>query len=314
MGTIGNAPFTRADAIAAGFSPATVRRRIQDGDWTTLRRGVYVSRAALAAADTPDRRHALDAAAVLRTLRHDALAAGTSAAWILGLESLSPPPEDIVIATSEPASGQRRRGYVLRYADVPPPHRTTRHGVALTSAARTVIDLARHWPLREGVVLADSALRQRLTTLPELHAMVRDCYAKPGSNAAFRAIEHADPKSESVLESLSRMAMYEQGLPPPCTQVVIGDEHGPIARVDFLWERFGVVGEADGIGKYAPDGRRTTAEIVRAEKWREERILDAGYEIVRWGWRDACRPEVLAHRVRAAFARGVARQIGERAS
>ncbi len=93
--------------------------------------------------------------------------------------------------------------------------------------------------------------------------MARDCYAKPGSCAAFRAIEHADATAESVLETLSRLAIYEQGLPPPRTQVVIGDAHGPIARVDFLWERFGVVGEADGIGKYTSDGRRSTAEVLR---------------------------------------------------
>ncbi|GAA5123776.1 type IV toxin-antitoxin system AbiEi family antitoxin domain-containing protein [Haloechinothrix salitolerans] len=261
MGTIGEAPFTRADALAAGVSPATIRRRLQDGDWTTLRRGVYVPRAVLAAADTPERRHTLDAAAVLLTLRHhDALVAGTSAARILGLDTLAPPPDDVVIATSDPAKGQRRRGYVLRYADVPPHHRTTKHGVALTSAARTVIDLARSLTLREGVVLADSALRQQLATLPELHTLARDCYTTPGICGAYRAIEHADPKSESVLESLSRVAMREQGLPEPRTQVVICDAYGPIARADFFWERFGVVGEADGIGKYAPDGRRTTAE------------------------------------------------------
>lgn len=317
MGTmIGGAPFTRADAITAGFSPGMIRRRIKDGNWTAVRRGVYVRRSVLAAiADRPERRHALEAAAVLLTLRHDdALAAGTSAVRILGLATLSPPPEEVVIVTSDAATkGQRRRGYVLRHADVPPDHRMQRHGVPLTSAARTVVDLARCWPLRDGVVLVDSALRQRLVTLPDLHAMAGDCYTRPGIGNAYRVIERADPAAESVLESLSRMAILDQGLPEPRTQVVIGDAHGAIARVDFLWERYRVVGEADGIGKYTSDGRRTTAEIVRAEKRREERILDAGYEIMRWGWRDANHPDVLARRLRDAFARGVARQVGQRA-
>ncbi len=317
MGTsIGEAPFTRADAVAAGFSPGAIRARIRDGAWVPLRRGVYVERTLLTAvADAPDSRHALDVAAVLRTLRHDALAVGTSAARILGLEMLAMSADDVVIATSDPVlKGQRRRGHLLRHADVPQHHRGSRYGVALTCAARTVVDLARSWPLADGVVLADSALRLRRTMLAELRAVAGDCYAWSGMCHACRAIELADPASESVLESLSRVAMHEQGLPQPRTQVVIGDAGGAIARVDFLWEQYRVVGEADGLGKYAPDGRRTTVEIVRAEKRREERILDAGYEIVRWGWRDANRPEVLARRLRAAFARGVARQAGRRAS
>lgn len=317
MGTsIGEAPFTRADAVAAGFSAGAIRARIRDGEWVPLRRGVYVERSVLVAVtNAPDRRHALDVAVVLRTLRRDALAAGTSAARILGLETLAAPADDVVIASSDPVSkGQRRRGHLLRHADVPQHHRVSRYGVALTCAARTVVDLARSWPLSAGVVLADSALRQRHTSLTELHSVAADCYAWSGTCIACRAIELADPASESVLESLSRVAMHEQGLPKPRTQVVIGDAGGAIARVDFLWERYRVVGEADGLGKYAPDGRRTTVEIVRAEKRREERILDAGYEIVRWGWRDASRPEVLARRLRAAFMRGVARQVGHRAS
>lgn len=203
----------------------------------------------------PDRRHALDVAAVLVTLHHDALAAGTSAARILGLAMPAPPPNEIVVVTSDPTGkGQRRDGYVLRYADVPSAHRVQRHGVAITSAARTVVDLARERPIREGVVVADSALRRHLVTVPELRAMARDCFTKPRINRAYQAIELAEPNSESVLESVSRLAMHEQELPPPRTQVVIRDARGPIARVDFLWEHYGVVGEADGLGKYEPDG------------------------------------------------------------
>lgn len=312
MGTsIGAAPFTRADALAAGFSAGVIRARIRDGDWVSLRRGVYIERSVLAeVANASDRQHALDVAAVLCTVRHDALACGSSAARILGLETLSALPDDVVIVTSGDGWGQRRRRHVLRYADVPPHHRASRHGVPTTSAARTIVDLARGWPLADGVVLADSALRGRLTTVTELHDVAVECYFWPGISKVRRALGLADPASESVLESLSRIAMYEQQLPAPRTQVVIGDAAGPIARADFLWERYGVVGEADGLGKYVSDGRRSTAAIVRAEKWREERILDAGYEIVRWGWRDANRPDVLANRLRAAFARGVARQAG----
>lgn len=54
----------------------------------------------------------------------------------------------------------------------------------------------------------------------------------------------ADPKWESALESLSRVAMLSANRPQPETQAIIQKAR---ARVDFLREEFGVVGEADGL-------------------------------------------------------------------
>lgn len=160
------------------------------------------------------------------------------------------------------------------------------------------------------VVSADSALRNGIVSAAALAAVLDDCHGWPRIGMARRAIELADPKSESVLESVSRVGMHEQGLPKPSTQVVICDTDGPFARADFLWEEVNVIGEADGLGKYEPDGWQSTRDIVRAEKRREERLADAGFEIVRWGWEDARNPPRLAHRLRAAFARGLQRMRG----
>lgn len=84
--------------------------------------------------------------------------------------------------------------------------------------------------------------------------------------------------------------------------------------MDFLWEDAPVIGEADGLAKYRPTDWRTTRDIVRAEKRREERLADLGYEVVRWGWEDANDPPRLAHRLRAAFARGLERRRGRLAN
>jgi len=94
--------------------------------------------------------------------------------------------------------------------------------------------------------------------------------------------------------------------------VAIGDEWEQYGEVDFLWPEFNVIGEADGLGKYEPDERRSTRDKVRAEKRREERLGDAGYEMVRWGWEDANNPPRLARRVWAAFGRGAERKRGRR--
>lgn len=303
-------PFTRAQAIEAGHEPAAIRRLLRRGEWVQLRRGVYVLARVLAEAeDDAQRQHALDIAALQLALGSDALAAGTSAARLLGLETFQELPGELVVVTGDPqVRGEHRDGYVIRAADLPRHHRSARFGVPITSAARTVVDLARQWPLRDAVVLADSALRLGLTAIAELDEVLAYCAGWPGIDSAQRAVALADPRAESVLESISRVAMHDEALPMPRSQVVIGG-----ARVDFLWDDVAVIGEADGLGKYAADGRQSTRDIVRAEKRREERLADAGYEIVRWGWEDACRPRVLAHRLRAAFARGVERQRGRSA-
>jgi hypothetical protein len=209
------------------------------------------------------------------TLHYDAAAAETSAARIHGLETLQRLPRRLVVVTGDATvRGECRDGYVVRRAYLPRHHRTSQHGVPLTSAARTVIDLARRWPPREALVLADSALRLGVASIDQLRATLDDCHRWPGAEQARRVVALAAPKAESVLESLSRVAMRTEGLPPPRTQVVIGG-----ARVDFLWEDFAVIGEADGLGKYEPSGRRTTRDIIRAEKRREERLAEPGLGI-----------------------------------
>lgn len=172
------------------------------------------------------------------------------------------------------------------------------------------MDLARAGSLVDGVVVADSALRKGRCSVAELLRIQGDCARWPGVGRAKLAVELADPKAESVLESVSRVAMHQEGLPVPRTQVTVRDTNGFHGRVDFLWQDFRVIGEADGLGKYEPTVSRTTRDIVRAEKRREERLTDLGFEIVGWGWQDATNPSRLAARLRAAFARGVERRRG----
>jgi hypothetical protein len=299
-------------ARAAGYPDAEIRRLLRGGAWVVLRRGVYVEASVLAAAG--ERRHAVHVAGLLLVLGFDAVAGGPSAARIWGIETLRAPAGGIVVVTDDRTVPTRRRaGYTVRAAELPPHHRTLRYGVPVTSAARTAIDLARSAPFIDGVVAVDSVLRAGTASLEQLREVLELCSPWRGGGRARRVVEFADPASESVLESVSRVAMAEQGVPTPRTQVVVGDQLGSFARVDFLWDGYGVIGEADGLAKYEPDGVRTVREIVRAEKRREERLMDAGFEVLRWGWADARNPPRLAHRLRAAFARGAERRGGHAA-
>lgn len=76
------------------------------------------------------------------------------------------------------------------------------------------------------------------------------------------------------------------------------DDRGLIGRVDHLWRDQRTVGEADGLAKY------DSPAALRAEKLREDRLRDAGLEVVRYTWAEAwSQAELLVRRVLRAFAR-----------
>jgi very-short-patch-repair endonuclease len=70
---------------------------------------------------------------------------------------------------------------------------------------------------------------------------------------------------------------------------------GFIARVDYLWERARLVGEADGVMKYEQ------RDDLYAEKRREDVIRSQGYQVLRWGMADL-RSRALAERIRKSLA------------
>jgi hypothetical protein len=70
---------------------------------------------------------------------------------------------------------------------------------------------------------------------------------------ARRVVAFADARAESPLESISRLRMREHGVPAPEPQVEIWIDGRFAGRVDFYWDEYGVIGEADGWGKYRND-------------------------------------------------------------
>lgn len=176
-------PFTLAMARAAEVSDAERRRSLRRAEWLVLRRGVYVEAALVAEADL-GQRHALQVAGLRLVVDFDAVAAGPSAARIWGLETLSAPSPELVVVTQDAGVAARRRGDCLvRVSELPPQHRTVRHGVPVISPARTAIDLARGGSFEESVVVVDSLLRSGAVSLADLDQVLLDCYWLGGDRA-----------------------------------------------------------------------------------------------------------------------------------
>ncbi|TQC47918.1 hypothetical protein EEB14_18010 [Rhodococcus sp. WS4] len=176
-------------------------------------------------------------------------------------------------------------------------------GVAVTSLARTVADVARSESLDQAVVIGDSALHRGGVSIDDVHAVVERHRRRKGIGAARRAVALSDGRSESPGESLSRIRMRECGMPTPELQHEVRTElRAFVARVDFYWERWGVVGEFDGMAKYK-FGTGQSGDIVAKEKLREDAIRDTGLEVIRWVWADLGRFEVVKARFERACVR-----------
>ncbi len=293
---------TRTQLAEAGFTTRQIRTQLKAGSIVQLSWGVYARPdLAGAAAGDPAREHALLAAAAIRRIGPDVVASHQSAALIHGLPLLTQPLASEVTLT-RPVPGRRsqsgRAGTRLHHAQLPASERTTRFGVELTSVARTVADLARALPFADGVVVADAALHQKKATEEHLAAAAQACARWPGARRARDVIAFSDRRSESVLESVARVAFGDQGLPPPKLQAWVGGEYATIGRVDFFWPEHGTVAEADGAMKY------TSPADTISQLDRDVLLREAGFEIVHFSWRQITRvPEQVADSIRAAFRR-----------
>jgi very-short-patch-repair endonuclease len=237
--------------------------------------------------------------AALATVGAGAVASHQTAAVIHGLDLVGIPPPWVTI-TRPPGNGSRsgKSGVVVHCAALPAEHITERVGVAVTTVARTVVDLARTLDVNHGVVTADSAMRTRQTSDQELRSVLQTCRGWPGALRATEVVEFADWRSESALESIARVVIRDCGLPQPELQVPIRCD-GVTYRVDFLWPHYRTIAEVDGAAKY--DNKSLALYQLR----RDAQLREAGYEVVHFDWEEiTTAPLRVAESIRAAFGRG----------
>jgi len=297
---------TAAELVAAGASDSQIRRLVRRGVLLRLGYGTYAP-AARVPAEPPGRarEHALRVAAALAVTGPGAVASHHSAALIHGLDMLGRVPRDLVAVTRPPGGTSTRtgrEGIRLHIAALPAEHLSVRDGTPVTSLARTAADLARASTFAQGVVVADSALRTGRVSKAELDLCLTHCAGWPGIRNARRAAAFADGRSESVLETIARIAFRDHGLPPPDLQAWVGSADEVIGRADFLWRAYRTVGEADGAVKYADPARAMT------QLDRDARLRAAGFEVVHFTWPQITRtPDRVVASIRAAFRRGSVR-------
>ncbi len=331
--------FTWADAHALGVRSDELARLVTRQVVHRISSRAYVLDEAVRAAPSAEAKHRLKALAVVRSFDGRVAASHQSALAVHGLPFWQV--DDSRVHVSRLRGTTSRCRDLLTVHEAYPQGATTRSeatGVWTVAPALAVIGTAMTSGETAGVVAADAALHEGLTTREELDSWLDRLRRRPGLVAARRAVAAADHRSESVGESRTRLVLQAMpDLPPITLQHEFRDEHGVVwARCDLLVGEHLVV-EFDGRVKYragADSGGSSVSpgpgagsgsgsgsgsasvspeEVVWAEKLREDRIRRQGKVVVRVVWSDLDRPALVQARVRTGL-RDVERMHGRSAA
>lgn len=256
---------TRAFEIVEARRLGLTREQLRGSRWRRLGGGFYALRTI---ADDP----IVVLGAVGRRMPSDAVFSGRTAAWLHGLDL---PPCDPIEVTLPPARLMSRLSRTMvRRSELSPSEVARRRGLRVTSIDRTVADLGRRLPLIEAVTVLDMAMHRRLVSEAHLRAWIARHPRFPGIAWLRRAIELAEPGTESVMETRLRLLLVLAGLPRPRVQVSLRDDFGHfLGRADLYYPTQRLALEYDGAGH---------RETLVADNRRQNRMVDAGYRLLRF--------------------------------
>ncbi len=291
----------RPALLAAGVTDDELRRLRRSRRLTTVRRGAYVPTDEARLSD-PVARHVLAVRAAVAKVSPGSVVSHVSAAAVHGLTMWDVDLCRVHVTVGRRSGGRRIPSLHVHTAALHPEDVVDVGGLACTSVARTVVDLARTLPFESALVIADAARHRHRVSADGLAAAVARVAGRRGCPDARRVITAADPRAESPGETRSRVAIARAGLPAPTLQYEV-PEIG--ARTDFCWKQFRTVGEFDGQSKYGRTLRpgQDPREVVFAEKRREDALRDLGLQVVRWYWDELSPFDEPAARIRRAFDR-----------
>ncbi len=222
-----------------------------------------------------------------------------TAAWLLGLRDWRPEAIDVIAPVE---AGRKIAGIRRRFVPAPAGREVwRRHGVPVTSPARTIVDCAGISDSKGVGELIEQASVLRLLDVEAIDRVL-DGPRRRGTRRLLRALEPwrrypRGIKIRSRMEAKLLPLLSEAGLPIPQTnaRLRLGDKS---YEVDFLWRRQKVVVETDG-------GRFHDNPIAGGrDSDRNRALAAAGYRIPRLGWEDLRdRPDETMREISGLLAR-----------
>lgn len=302
LGALTGGVWTAADARRAGLTADQVRWRILSRRWQVLWRGVYTD-----GGTAPDHVVRGWASVLAAGGPGRALAAGRTAARLYGLPLIDDRdplllPELRGHRSDDVAGDRPSRGagdlHVVRLS-LGERDRGVARGVPALSPERTLLDLTRVLTHEALVCALDAALHERLVTVAGTERSLVERAGRPGAALLRRALSDADGRSESPLESLSRL-LLRPVLPGLVPQLRVLDEAGRVlARLDLGDEEQQIAVESDGARWHRGEA------ALAADRRRERTLVARGWRVEHVTWRDVRRyPEQTRRRIAALVSTG----------
>jgi very-short-patch-repair endonuclease len=193
--------------------------------------------------------------------------------------------DDAVEFTVERTARGRRMPFpVHTTATMPRIDRVVVDDFRCISATRTIVDLARaRVPKVRLEAAIDSAVRQGLSAPAAIARRLDDLRGSGRWGARLLDDLLIDSGGHSMLERRFLELVRSAGLPRPRTQAIHQRGGRTFARVDFLFEPFGVVVEVSGrLGHSSPAERARDAQ-------RRNELQDVGRAVYEYTWEDVTR-------------------------
>src|SRR4051794_36278189 len=197
-------PFTLDMASAAGITPSC----LQAAPWKSVLRGVWVHE------DVPDSRELRLAAAQLVIPDYGVLC-GLTAAWVLGVDVRRENDLDVHVGFAKGRRIRRRPGLEVCQETLDASEWTTVDGVRVTTPLRTAFDCLRWLHRVEGLVVADALTHAGLVSMDELRAYFASKRRLRNLRIGEALLDWVEPKSESPMETRTRVVLVAAGLPKP---------------------------------------------------------------------------------------------------
>ena len=191
---------------------------------------------------------------------------------------------------------------VLHQLEHPAEAVTAVHGVPVTTPLRTVVELILRERRYPAVSVLDSALNRKLISEQDLLSVPALIRGRRGAIAARGHLAEANGLAQSPLETRTRLRCIDGGVPPDVLQLEVRDDDGYLLGVgDLGWRAPRVIAEADGREAHdAPDD-------LFSDRRRQNRLVNAGWTVLRFTWSDTLRPDYIPSVIRRAITAQAAR-------
>ncbi|WP_244454415.1 type IV toxin-antitoxin system AbiEi family antitoxin domain-containing protein [Micromonospora echinofusca] len=286
---------TLSQARAAGLTAHEVHRLCRSGRWRQLARAGYLVDADLH--DDIPRRARIRAA--VGSYGRGAVAVLDTAAELHQIAGL-PTTGLIHLSVPGPAARPSRAAHpevVVHQMVIDPGQMCQVGGIPVTGVLRTVADLVLRQDRYHSVALLDSALNRELLVPDDLALVPALIRGRRGAVAARKFLGEADGRAQSPLETRTRLRCVDGRVPPDELQLPVRDRDGHLLGLgDLGWWAPMVIAEADGRAAHdSPDA-------VFADRRRQNRLVNAGWTVLRFTWADTLRPDYIPYTVRQAIA------------